>query len=100
MQIINTSWRCQQCGGTFLCDPPEHRLCDQCLARLAALARTCSPHTATCSSCGGPLCPDCGQAMTVLLTVTVPAPNPAAGQIDLLVTAYGAHCPGVTGNDT
>jgi hypothetical protein len=99
MKLITSPWSCQHCGGTFITDPPEHRLCDQCLANLTALARASFPGTDTCPACAGPICPDCGQAMTVLLTVTIPAPDPANGQTDLLITAYSTHHQEVTGDE-
>ena len=39
MNLISTSWSCARCGAAFICTPPEHGLCDECLADLDALAR-------------------------------------------------------------
>ena len=39
MNLISTSWSCARCGAAFISTPPEHGLCDQCLADLDALAR-------------------------------------------------------------
>jgi hypothetical protein len=100
MKLISTSWSCQRCGATCICDPPWHRLCDQCLADLQALAREHLPQTGTCPSCGGPVCPDCGDAMPILVPVPVPDPATAAGQITGLLIGYQARLQGGTGDDT
>ena len=34
MNLISTSWSCARCGAAFIGTPPEHGLCDQCLADL------------------------------------------------------------------
>jgi len=99
MTLISAAWSCQKCGDTFISEPPEHLLCEQCLAELTALACTAFPGTATCPSCRGPVCPDCAQAMTIVLTVTVPAPGPDDGQASLLITAYSTHLREVSGHD-
>jgi len=43
MNLISTSWSCQRCGAAFISTPPEHGLCDQCLADLELLGITISP---------------------------------------------------------
>ena len=61
MNTFSTSWSCTRCGAAFISTPPEHGLCDQCLADLDAIARlppiACQP----CPMCGGPVCADCGK---------------------------------------
>jgi hypothetical protein len=92
MNLISTSWSCQQCGATCISTPPDHGLCDQCIADLQALAQASLPETVTCPSCGGPVCPDCGDAMiTVLVPVPVPAPASVTEQVDRLIAGYRQH---------
>ena len=73
MNLINTPWSCQRCGVAFVSSPPEHGLCDQCAADLEALARASQPDAPTCMECGGPVCPTCGERMTLLVLVPAPA---------------------------
>jgi hypothetical protein len=91
MNLISTSWRCQFCGVTCISAPSEHGLCDQCQDYLQALARASLPDTVPCPSCSGPVCPDCGDAMALLLTVPAPAPGSSAAQADQLITGYRTH---------
>jgi hypothetical protein len=93
MKIISTSWTCQRCRGTFIGQPPWHQLCDQCIADLTALCRADLPPHVPCPSCGGPVCPDCGDAMTVLI------PIPVAEQVARLIAGYRARRE-VTGDDS
>jgi hypothetical protein len=104
MNLTSTSWACQQCAAACIGDPPWHRLCNQCLACLQALARQALPGTARCPSCGGPACPDCGDALPFLVPVPAPAGDPAgdpaAGQLTgLLPGSLSRRQQGVTGND-
>ena len=78
MNLISTSWSCQRCGAAFVSTPPEHGLCDQCVADLEALARTSQSQAPTCMECGGPVCPCCGQRMTLLVLVPAPAALPVS----------------------
>jgi hypothetical protein len=91
MTIISTSWRCEFCGVTCISTPPEHGLCDQCQDYLQALARASLPDTVPCPSCSGPVCPDCGDAMALVLTVPALAADPATGQADQPITGYRTH---------
>jgi hypothetical protein len=100
MKLISTSWRCHRCGGTFISDPPWYGLCDQCVADLQALALQMLPETVRCPSCGGPVCPDCADAMPILVPVPVPAGAPVTGQVTGLIVGYRARLHGgVTGDD-
>jgi predicted amidophosphoribosyltransferase len=100
MKLISTSWSCQRCGGAFISTPPEHGLCDQCIADLEAVASAQLPETVTCPSCGGPVCPDCGDAMvTVLVSVPASAPASVTEQAARLIAGYRAHRQEVTGDD-
>jgi hypothetical protein len=93
MNIISTSWTCQRCRGTFICEPPWHQLCDQCITDLTTLCRADLPDHIPCPSCGGPVCPDCGDAMTVLVPIPVPAP------VAELTGGYRSGQEKVTGDD-
>jgi hypothetical protein len=65
--LISTSWSCACCGAAFISTPPDHGLCDQCLADLEALARLLAPAASQpCPMCGGPVCADCGKALIEL----------------------------------
>jgi hypothetical protein len=88
MTIISTSWTCQRCAATCTDEPPWHRLCDPCVADLQALAQQALPHTATCPSCGGPCCPQCGDAMPLIVPVPVPPDAPDAAQLAEQLIAY------------
>ena len=97
MELIRISWRCQRCGGTFICDPPEHRLCGQCLDELETLTRIALAETLPCPSCGGPVCRDCGDALIVVIPAFPPAnTDDLAAQ---LMAAYCEHPQEVTGDD-
>ncbi len=52
MNLISTSWSCARCGAAFIGTPPEHGLCDQCLADLDALARLAPVASQPCPTCG------------------------------------------------
>jgi len=68
MNLISTSWSCARCGAAFISTPPEHGLCDQCMADLEALAAIqvfADPQP--CPTCGGAVCADCGRALLLLL---------------------------------
>ncbi len=56
MNLISTSWSCLRCGAAFISTPPDHGLCDQCIADLEALARLAVPAPQPCPACGGPVC--------------------------------------------
>jgi DNA-directed RNA polymerase subunit RPC12/RpoP len=100
MKLISTSWRCHRCGGTFISDPPWYGLCNECLADLQTLALETLPETVSCPSCGGPVCPDCGDAMPILVPVPAPADAPTTEQVTGLMVGYRACRPEeVTGND-
>jgi hypothetical protein len=100
MELITTSWTCHQCRATSISTPPWHRLCDQCLADLQALALHGLPETDSCPSCGGPVCPHCGDAMPLLVPVPAPAGDPVAGQLTALLIGYRARRrEEVTGDD-
>jgi len=88
MNLTSTSWSCQFCGVTCISTPSEHGLCDQCQDYLQALARASLPDTVPCPSCSGPVCPDCGDGMALLLTLPAPAPGSSAAQADQLVAGY------------
>jgi hypothetical protein len=101
MKLISTSWSCQRCGAAFSSTPPEHGLCDQCMAGPEDHVRQSPPQTATCPSCGGPVCPDCGDAMaTVLVSIPASAPASVTEQATQLIAGYRAHRREVTGDDT
>jgi hypothetical protein len=92
MDLISTSWSCQRCGAAYISTPPAHGLCDQCLDDLDAVAQASLPVNVSCPSCGGPVCPDCGDAMaTVLVPVPVPAPESVTEQVNRLIAGYRAH---------
>jgi hypothetical protein len=91
MNLISTSWRCEFCGVACISVPSENGLCDQCQDYLQALARASLPDTVPCPSCGGPVCPDCGDAMALLLTVSAPSPGSSAERADQLITGYRTH---------
>ena len=98
MNLISTSWSCQRCGAAYISTPPEHGLCDQCIDNLDALAQASLPQSVSCPSCGGPVCPDCGDAMaTVLVPVPVPAPESVTEQVNRLIAGYRAHRQELTG---
>ena len=88
MKLTSTLWCCQRCGAGFICTPPEHGLCDQCLRDLETLARAAMPDGPTCMECGGPVCPDCGEAVAVI----VPVPTP------LVPAIYRGHPKEVNGD--
>jgi DNA-directed RNA polymerase subunit RPC12/RpoP len=67
MNLTSTSWSCARCGAAFIGAPPEHGLCEQCLADLDALARLATVAEQPCPMCGGPVCADCGKALLTLL---------------------------------
>ncbi len=77
MNLISPSWSCQRCGAAFISTPPEHGLCDQCLADLEAIARLAPIAHQPCSRCGGPVCADCGKALVTLLPVPAGLTKPA-----------------------
>ncbi len=72
MNLISTSWSCARCGAAFICTPPEHGLCDQCLTDLEALARLAPIANQPCPLCGGPVCADCGKALIALPSPSLP----------------------------
>ena len=80
MKLASTSWSCQRCGAAFIGAPPEHGLCDQCLADLEALARLAPIANQPCPLCGGPVCADCGKALITLIPVPPPGLRKAAGK--------------------
>src|SRR5689334_24329676 len=60
--------------------------------------RPACPRVCPCPSCGGPVCPDCGDAMaTVLVPVPIPAPASITEQVDRLIAGYRAHRQEITG---
>jgi hypothetical protein len=73
--IVSTLWTCQGCGGAFISTPPDSGLCDECLRdSLCTCARpqtltACPDALNTCAECGGPVCPDCGQRLLLLVPV-------------------------------
>ena len=69
MNLISTSWSCQRCGAAFISTPPEHGLCDQCLANLELLAQLAPIANQPCPMCGGPVCADCGKALVTFVPV-------------------------------
>ena len=92
MNLISTSWSCQRCGAAYISTPPGHGLCDQCVEDLDALAQASLSQSVSCPSCGGPVCPECGDAMaTVLVPVPVPAPESVTEQVNRLIAGYRAH---------
>jgi len=74
MKLASTSWSCARCGAAFIGAPPEHGLCDQCVADLEALARLAPIASQPCPLCGGPVCADCGRALITLLPPEPPIP--------------------------
>ena len=99
MNLITTSWACQQCGATCICEPPWHRLCDLCLAALQALALQHLPETGSCPSCGGPVCPDCGDAMPLLVPVPAQPGDSLAAHLTELLISYRTVHEEVTGDE-
>jgi hypothetical protein len=99
MNLITTSWACQQCGATCIADPPWHRLCDLCLAALQSLALQHLPETGSCPSCGGPVCPDCGDAMPLLVPAPALPGDPVAAHLAELLTSYRTVHERVTGDE-
>jgi hypothetical protein len=100
MELTSISWSCQQCGATGSGERPWHRLCDQCLAGLQALALQSLPQTGSCPTCGGPVCPDCGDVMPLLVPVPAPDGDPVPGQLTALLIGYRTGSQqGVSGND-
>ena len=98
MNLISTSWSCQRCGAAYISTPPEHGLCGPCLDDLEAVAQVSLSESVSCPSCGGPVCPDCGDAMaTVLVPVPVPAPESVTEQVNRLIAGYRAHRQEITG---
>ena len=98
MNLISTSWSCQRCGAAYISTPPEHGLCGPCLDDLEAVAQVSLSESVSCPSCGGPVCPDCGDAMaTVLVPVPVPAPESVTEQVNRLIAGYRAHRQDITG---
>jgi hypothetical protein len=75
MTTFSTSWACTRCGAAFIGTPPEHGLCDQCLADLEAIARLAPIANQPCPLCGGPVCADCGKALVTLLPVPAIPPG-------------------------
>src|SRR5215472_4018622 len=101
VNVISTSWSCQRCGAAYISTPPEHGLCDQCIDDLETLAQAALSESVSCPSCGGPVCPDCGDAMaTVLVPVPVPAPESVTEQVNRLIAGYRAHRQELTGPRT
>ena len=101
MNTTSTTWRCHRCATTGTGDAPWYGLCDQCLANLQSLALQVLPDTTRCPSCGGPVCPHCGDAMPILVAVPAPDGNPAIQQATALMIGYQA-CPddeGMTGDE-
>jgi hypothetical protein len=78
MDLISSSWSCRRCGAAFIGTQPEHGLCDDCITGLETLAHATQPDAHTCPLCGGPICGDCGQRMT--LYIPLPATEYAALQ--------------------
>ena len=100
MELISTSWTCQQCGATCIGERPWHRLCDSCLAGLQALALQSLPQTSSCPSCSGPVCPDCGDAMPLLVPVPARPDVQVPGQLLGYLLGYFTDRPeGATGDD-
>jgi hypothetical protein len=100
MNVTTTSWACHRCGTTSTSEAPWYGLCDPCVADLQALALEVLPETVRCPSCGGPVCPDCHDAMPVLVPVPVPAGAPVTGPVTGLMVGYRARLQeGVTGDD-
>ena len=98
MNLISTSWSCQRCGAAYISTPPGHGLCGQCIEDLEALAQASLSESVSCPSGGGPVCPDCGDAMaTVLVPVPVPAPGSVTEQVNRLIAGYRAHRQDITG---
>jgi hypothetical protein len=54
MTLISTSWSCQRCGAAYISAPPDHGICDQCIAELDALFRLAPIDSHPCPACGGP----------------------------------------------
>ena len=82
MKLISTSWSCARCGAAFISTPPEHGLCDQCLADLEAFARFAPMAAEPCPTCGGPVCADCGKALIVLTPDGLAWLTEPAGEVD------------------
>jgi hypothetical protein len=81
MNLISTSWSCARCGAAFISTPPEHGLCDQCLADLDALAWLAPIANQPCPMCGAPVCADCGKALVVILPTVAGSPAGLAGEV-------------------
>jgi hypothetical protein len=82
MNLISTSWSCQRCGAAYISTPPDHGLCDQCIADLEALARLTPIDSHPCPACGGPVCADCGKALILLIPQTAGALPGPAGEVN------------------
>jgi hypothetical protein len=67
MSLSPASWSCARCGAGVIGIPPEHSLCEDCVAVLEAQITA-----SDCQTCGGPVCADCGQR--IALAVPVPWP--------------------------
>jgi hypothetical protein len=78
MSLTSTSWSCYRCGAAFTGTPPEHGLCEDCITGLETRAHAVQPDAHTCPLCGGQICGDCGQRMT--LYIPLPATQYAALQ--------------------
>jgi predicted amidophosphoribosyltransferase len=64
-----TSWSCRRCGAASIGTPPDHGLCDECISGLETLAQAAQPDVGACPLCGGPICGDCGQRMTLYIPI-------------------------------
>ena len=72
MELISTSWTCLRCGDAYLGPPPEHGLCDRCVAELDTLIKLAPLASQPCPVCGGPVCTDCGQRLVPVILITRP----------------------------
>jgi hypothetical protein len=75
MNLISTSWTCQKCGSGYSGTPPDSGICEACTRQAPCTCprpettEACPDALVTCAECGGPVCPDCGQRLLLLIPV-------------------------------
>jgi hypothetical protein len=85
MNHTATSWTCQKCGNGYTSTPPDSGICETCTSQAlctcprAETVQACPDLLPLCNECGGPLCPDCGQRLLLLIPVAAYADFTQAG---------------------